>query len=538
MYHAYKATRLHDKIYALLGMCSDDLEATGLEPNYHLGWRELMRRLVKFILGSQVSIDACEDREMAFIRANGHILGKVSRVMNTKSGGQRVTVDFKSTIEQPGSIAGDSTSWTLPNSATAVQNEDLICLLEGTSKPTIIRLHDDHFVIVMIAAVPSEQTDDKIIKRPDVVQSVSPVRGFSLVWNWELTSEKKLTPRKYHNLIQESNWGWPETGLVSQMKNVVRTWSVARILEDVGENEKAREMLQKAVNAYATALGEEQSQIPRIQNGVTLLSWSARKGHEDVVRLLLDKDKVDTDLQDTVGRTPLSWAAEGGYEAVVTLLLATDKVDADLQDTVGRTPLSWAAEGGHEAVVKLLLATDKVNVDFKGNWCGRTPLSLAAEGGHEAVVKLLLATDKVNVDFKGNWCDRTPLSLAAEGGREAVVKLLLATGKVDVDSKDIFGQTPLSLAAKGGHEAVVKMLLATGKVDIGSQDQLDRTPLWLAAEGGHEAVVKLLLATGKADVDSKDIFGQTPLSLAAKGGHVAVVKLLHLLPLHYETIRT
>src|SRR5271170_480858 len=36
MYHAYKATRLHDKLYALLGMCSDDLKVAGLEPNYDL----------------------------------------------------------------------------------------------------------------------------------------------------------------------------------------------------------------------------------------------------------------------------------------------------------------------------------------------------------------------------------------------------------------------------------------------------------------------------------------------------------------------
>ena|ERR1700744_1615000 len=101
IYHAYKATRLYDKIYTFLGMCSDDLEATGLELNYHLGWRELMRRLVRFILGSQVSIDTCEDREIAFIRAKGHILGNVSQIINTKLGGQRVTVVFKSTIEQP-----------------------------------------------------------------------------------------------------------------------------------------------------------------------------------------------------------------------------------------------------------------------------------------------------------------------------------------------------------------------------------------------------------------------------------------------------
>jgi ankyrin repeat protein len=53
-------------------------------------------------------------------------------------------------------------------------------------------------------------------------------------------------------------------------------------------------------------------------------------------------------------QTPLSWAAEKGHEAVVKLLLDKN-ADVESKDTNGRTPLSWAAEEGHEAVVKLLL---------------------------------------------------------------------------------------------------------------------------------------------------------------------------------------
>lgn len=36
MYYAHKATKRHDKIYALRGMCSDDLSTARLEPNYDL----------------------------------------------------------------------------------------------------------------------------------------------------------------------------------------------------------------------------------------------------------------------------------------------------------------------------------------------------------------------------------------------------------------------------------------------------------------------------------------------------------------------
>jgi hypothetical protein len=47
MYHAHKATKVHDKVYALLGMCSDDLSTARLEPDYTLQWSILMERVAK-----------------------------------------------------------------------------------------------------------------------------------------------------------------------------------------------------------------------------------------------------------------------------------------------------------------------------------------------------------------------------------------------------------------------------------------------------------------------------------------------------------
>jgi ankyrin repeat protein len=66
-------------------------------------------------------------------------------------------------------------------------------------------------------------------------------------------------------------------------------------------------------------------------------------------KLLLARDKVDTDSKGNDGQTLLWWAARNGHEAVVKLLLATGKVDADLEDMFGQMPLLWAAWNGHEA---------------------------------------------------------------------------------------------------------------------------------------------------------------------------------------------
>lgn len=54
------------------------------------------------------------------------------------------------------------------------------------------------------------------------------------------------------------------------------------------------------------------------------------------------------------------YTAEGGHEEVIKLLLARSEIETNLKDEDGQTPLSQAAGGGHETVVKLLLARSDV----------------------------------------------------------------------------------------------------------------------------------------------------------------------------------
>ncbi|KAF8421814.1 ankyrin repeat-containing domain protein [Tirmania nivea] len=258
--------------------------------------------------------------------------------------------------------------------------------------------------------------------------------------------------------------------------------------------------------------------------GRSPLSWAAQKGHEAVVRLLLERNDVNVDAKDNRGRTPFSWAAGGGHEAIVRLLLARNDVDVNAKDNCDQSPLSWAAGSGKEAVVRLLLEQNNVDVVAE-DYRNRSPLSWAAERGHEAVVRLLLARNDVDVDAKDS-CDKSPLSWAAGSGNEAVVRLLLARNDVDVDAKDYRNRSPLSWAAERGREAVVRLLLERNDVDIDAKDYRDRSPLSWAAERGHEAVVRLLLERNDVDVNAKDTCGRTPLLWAARGGHEAVVRLL------------
>ncbi|KLJ12312.1 hypothetical protein EMPG_12626 [Blastomyces silverae] len=261
--------------------------------------------------------------------------------------------------------------------------------------------------------------------------------------------------------------------------------------------------------------------------GRTPLAHAAEnEGTEEVVELLLRNPNVNPDISDSRGRTPLVYATRSLHNPVpiVKLLLETRRVDPNSRDNNGRTALSFAAQVGYHEVIQLLLSTGKVDVDAEDH-VGRTPLSYAAQNGYHEGIQQLLSTSKVDVD--SNDCTgRTPLSYAAWDGHYNAIEVLLDIGGADVDAKDHFGQTPLSYAAWGGQHEVIQQLLSTDKVDVDAKDRMNRTPLSYAAEKGHHEVIQQLLSTGKVDVDAKDHMGRTSLSYAAEDGHHEVIQLL------------
>jgi hypothetical protein len=142
MYHSHEATQRHDKVYALLGMSSDDLSKADLLLNYRVPWEQLLRRLTKYLLSKKISVETWSDKEIIVIKSKGFILGKVSSVQGDidRDGRQGVDVILKNMSGKSGYLGEWSSHWTLQVSAKPIRIGDFICLLEGTSKPTIIRL--------------------------------------------------------------------------------------------------------------------------------------------------------------------------------------------------------------------------------------------------------------------------------------------------------------------------------------------------------------------------------------------------------------
>ncbi|KAH7355909.1 heterokaryon incompatibility protein-domain-containing protein, partial [Pyrenochaeta sp. MPI-SDFR-AT-0127] len=185
MYHAHKATKRHDKLYALIGMCSDDLSEGGLLPNYELPWEELFQRLVKFIIHQGVWVKTWGDGAMALIKSKACILGKVSISMDSaREEGVAMDITFNHLPEQTKYTKEWTTRWNLHTSAKSIKNGDVICLLQGASKPTIVRLYEDYCAIIVIAVTLPEDTriDNKW---QDLAQSNDLfIRDLLLVWDW------------------------------------------------------------------------------------------------------------------------------------------------------------------------------------------------------------------------------------------------------------------------------------------------------------------------------------------------------------------
>jgi hypothetical protein len=360
MYHTREATKPHDKVYALLGMSSDNPSTAGLSPNYESSWKEVFQKFVNFSLSDRMCVDTWKDKQVAVIKGKGRILGEVSSVERdvARDDRQNVTIIWKRYFNTKGE---QSSYFTFPASAKSIQVGDIICFMQGASKPSIIRPCNGHSAIIIIA-----------VPLPELVRSITAFpNNILLIWDWNASQGKSQDEGYYERLIgSREKPKCPRTECKCQdyLDKATRLWDFGLLLNGLERYEEAGKNLRKAVEVYRTALGSvDTSHGP----------WrKAEEADDEVLRVmdvLLIEDKgthIESKYKE-YGQTPLWQAAENGHEAFVRLLL--DKgASIDAKDSDGWTPLSRAAGNGHEAVVRLLL--DKgASIDAKG-LDGRTPL--------------------------------------------------------------------------------------------------------------------------------------------------------------------
>jgi ankyrin repeat protein len=219
--------------------------------------------------------------------------------------------------------------------------------------------------------------------------------------------------------------------------------------------------------------------------GMTALSWAARNGREDMVRLLLDKG-AEINQGDQAFKTPLAYAKEAGHAAIADLLSARG---ATMQDNNSKA--FFAVFGGDRARMEAMLA-EGVDVNALAPH-GYPLLCIAAQGGHVDMAEFLIAQG-ADVNARHPQLGDTPLHSAAQDGKAEMAKYLLSKG-AKINATDTAGATPLHTAAWWGRAEVAGVLIASG-ADVNAKDRKGQTPLAVALERKNNEVAELLRKAG------------------------------------------
>src|SRR5690606_27566053 len=129
-----------------------------------------------------------------------------------------------------------------------------------------------------------------------------------------------------------------------------------------------------------------------------------------MVRILLDHENIDPNVQDDGGYTPFYFACGKKDPVILELLLNNKIVDPNVQDNQGLTPLYLACAKNAPVIVELLLNNKRVDPNIQDNQ-GFTPLHFACGKKYPVIVELLLNNKRVDPNIQDDQ-GRTPLYLA------------------------------------------------------------------------------------------------------------------------------
>jgi hypothetical protein len=249
MFRSHEATDRRDKVYALIGMSTLDLNISSLSPDYETNWYTTFDTLLQEILGPDMKVtsSAPEDDGVGIITADVQILGYVCAIQlyNDDSQFSSISIEFPYAYEQD-LYRKRVVSYNLPSSNSPVAKGDLLCLIEGSKKPTIIRLQGGHLVIIAIAV----DADRFIPEVPSELwcslstQDVFALRKAHLFWVWDSSKFGDATylgdGRYSKSIIFEGMTGMLNlSNLARFLEHVDGLHVLCPLLEDIGRFSKS-----------------------------------------------------------------------------------------------------------------------------------------------------------------------------------------------------------------------------------------------------------------------------------------------------------
>ena len=265
---------------------------------------------------------------------------------------------------------------------------------------------------------------------------------------------------------------------------------------------------------------------PQAPGNNAILMSAAEKGHEEIVRMMVDHGSVHVAARNESKETPLGLAAKNGSTAVVKFLLDLG-ADAEARSG-GITPLLLAASNNRLNTVKTLCRKGKANVNTSFS-NGQSALGTAAKGGSfstpwDDMVQYLLEQGADPNRCSENTVETLPLQGAARYGFENTASMLLAHGADPFPPKPK-GYSPIEQAAYYGHEGIVNILLQSEVKDPAIRSKQLEQALILASTNGKRDVILTLLEAG-VNIDCIGSGGKTPLLFAIYKDRIPTIRLL------------
>ncbi|CEJ18101.1 Type III effector protein RipY [Ralstonia solanacearum IPO1609] len=237
-------------------------------------------------------------------------------------------------------------------------------------------------------------------------------------------------------------------------------------------------------------------------NGTNLLASAAKRGHLEVVDLMLARPEASLLINQTNkrGETPLQRAVEAGRVTVVEALLRHADIAPNVVDKHGQTPLHVAAGKRHADIARALVehpSTDVNRQDRDRN----TALHVAVRKRGADVAGVLLGHPHVDPNLS-NAKHHTPLTMAIAKLHVDCVHTLVGHASVEVDRPGREDSLPPIWQAVG---QFVKHLesgsfarhgVRTGKeldclLELARSPQIDLNAL---GPGGHTPLTRLVSA--------------------------------------------
>jgi ankyrin repeat protein len=262
-------------------------------------------------------------------------------------------------------------------------------------------------------------------------------------------------------------------------------------------------------------------------DGMTALHWAARRGQDDLARVLLDAGAGTTAVTRLGGYTPLHLATQQGSDGVVRALLERG-ADPSAVTTTGAVPLHFAAASGSVTAISMLVERGADPNAREPQW-GQTPLMFAAAAGRTAAIRTLIGAG-ADPTITARVIDVSARNRHDSAESRARNARIAAIQKQRAAERAAAGLAPLAPAQRAAVRPAGDNDAGNEPEPLGYADLVGvhggLTALLLAVRDGH-ADTALALVDAGADIDQVSAGDRTsPLLMATINGHFDLAKTL------------